>query len=123
MTPPANQLARIDTSKKALAKITSVRDVKKYVSAMTAVQKVRKDAGAELAEINEHVEKRIRLMRRGGQLLHELGVAPGNPHFSHDERIGPKLTELGVCRTLLACFFRADRLPCRHVHSICECRP
>ena len=96
MTPPANQLARIDTSKKALARITSVRDVKKYVSAMTAVQKVRKDAGAELAEINEHVEKRIRLMRRGGQLLHELGVAPGNPQFSHDERIGPKLAELGI---------------------------
>ena len=73
MTPPANQLARIDTSKKALAKITSVRDVKKYVSAMTAVQKVRKDAGAELAEINEHVEKRIRLMRRGGPATSRVG--------------------------------------------------
>ena len=41
-------LAKIDTSRKALAKLTDVTEVRKYVTALKATEDVMRAAGAEL---------------------------------------------------------------------------
>ena len=96
-----NALVRIDAAMKALAKATTVAEVKGLHDIAETMRAHAKKVGAELELQNRCAEVKIRSERKGGQML--IGMAergerhPGGKSIEfHD---GTQLADLGIDKT------------------------
>lgn len=95
----ATALAKIDTSKRALAALKDVSEIKQYVARFTAAEDVQRAAGGTLADLNRLTEIRVRLMRRGGQLLDGMEKHRGGRPSKNQSHDATSLRDLDITKS------------------------
>src|SRR5882724_3097855 len=93
MESATTALVWFDQARQALMQAKSFDEVKKIRDKAEALRLYTKQAGDGLEMQNWCAEIKLRAERRAGELLAEQ-VSPGNPLFSHPERIS--LDDLGI---------------------------